>query len=389
MASVRLVRRHLFGALLPLAMLARYGGSVAAQSVEGFDLDAALAGIQATLDARVAAIAAQDEAALLATIDLRNATWRRIQRGRLPLEQGLLYRVTDARPLFGGYAKAALDVAPLEGDQSQVLGQAVWVYHQGDDGQWLLAEPLSEELAQRKLLATPHFALRYYAWDDEWIDRLSALVEQVYEAVTATLQQRTDLKATLYVSPTYASAPQLSSGLVGALYNRSSGDTIWFFSPESFGAGILAPGRTQEEHLLPTFTHEYTHLVHDHAVPLAKQPLWLLEGLAEYVAGNLHPEIVREALRANHLVALEKASDIIQRAANPSSGYAFADLSLAYAEGAHAVAFLVRQYTWERFWALARDYAGSQNWAESAQRVLGQPWATVDAEWQRWLRAQF
>lgn len=349
----------------------------------------ALAGIQETLDRQTAARAAADRAAFMSTIDQRNLTWRRIQAeflaslaagGHRPADT---YHVTHVQPKQDGYYKAWIDIAPAGG--SMVQRQAVWVFRPTEHG-WLHSEILNEEIGPRQTLATEHFTLSYYAWDDDVIGRIAALSEQAYTRVVEALEKAPGFVAQVSVNPTYGAHSGLRGATSLAAYLPDTKTTMLIRSLESFGAGYTLPGETQDDRLLHALTHEYTHLVNDQIVPLVKMKHWMVEGLAEYVSDDMRTATMWQALRSGAYVPLDTASEIIEWKTDPGRGYTPREIDLAYAESAQAVAYFMERYGRVAFFDLARGYAESRQWAETFTQVTGETWEAFQSSWLTWMR---
>jgi hypothetical protein len=361
----------------------------AAQEPAGLAEADVIAGIQETLNRQAAARAALDRDAYMATIDQRNLTWRRIQRetfdalaaaGRPRPER---YTVTRVQPKQDGYYKAWIDV--VAGGGSAVQYQAVWVFRRAETG-WLHSEVLVEELGPRQTMETEHFVLSYYAWDDDVIGRMAGVAEQAYARVTERLGAAPGFKAILSVNPTFGAHSGLRGFGTWAAYLPDTKNLILVRSIESYGAGLVSPGETQEDRFLVAITHEYTHLVNDQLVPIVKMPHWMSEGLAQFVSDDFRPDVALRALRSPRFTSLDQASEVIAWGTDPGKGYTQADISMAYAVSAYGVAYFVEQFGLEKFFDLARAFAESRRWDESFTAVTGSDWGQFQRDWLAWTR---
>jgi hypothetical protein len=355
-----------------------------------FSEAAARRGIQDVLDRQAAARAQGDRAAFMATIDQRNLTWRRIVGDVFAAEAGsrrssLAYAVTQVAPKQDGYVKAWIDVSPR--GAATVVAQGVWVFRQAEQG-WLHSEILNEEIGARQTLESPHFVLQYYAWDEDVIERMAAVAEQAHAHVAARTGITPEGRPSISVNPTFAAHSALRGFGTWALYMPGA-NAILIRSIESFGAGMTPPGETQEARLLVALTHEYAHLVTNTVVSTVKLPKWMVEGFAEYVAGNLRPASMAAALRAGRVMTLDRASDIIEWGTDPARGYSAADIDLAYAHAAHATTYFMERFDQARFFELATTYAESRRWEESFSAVAGVAWPDFERDWLAWTRRRF
>jgi hypothetical protein len=190
----------------------------------------------------------------------------------------------------------------------------------------------------------------------------------------------------LSVNPTFGSHSLLRQYGTWAAYLPAAKDTIVSRSMESFGAGVLAPGETQDDRLSVALTHELTHLVNDQIVPIVKMPLWMSEGLAEHVAANLHADAVATALRARRQFSLDKVDAVLEWGRDPAKGYTQQDVVLAYGEAAHAVTYFVERFGLPAFFDLARAFAETRRWDDSVRQVTGTTAGEFEAAWLEWLR---
>jgi hypothetical protein len=347
-----------------------------------------IAGIQDTLNRQAAARAAHDKSAFVATVDQRNLTWRRIQNEVFDGERANprgpdTYTVTRVQAKQDGYYKAWIDVTPA--GARGVVWRVVWVFRPTDSG-WLATEILNEELGPRQTLDTDHFRLSYYAWDDDTIDRTGQVAEQAFTKVQGALGAAPSVRSIVSVNPTYGAHSRLRGLGTLAAYLPDTKNLILVRSLECYGAGEIPATQTPEQRLLYPLTHEFTHLVNDQIVPVVKMPMWMSEGLAEYVAGAFREQEVRSALRSGSQVTLDKADEIIEWKTDPAKGYTLSQISLSYGESTFAVAYFVERFGLDTFWDLARTFGESRRWAEAFSSVTGVTWEQFQNDWLPWLR---
>ena len=355
------------------------------------ELTAAIAGIQQTLDRQSAAVAKVDRDAFMATVDQRNLTWRRIQgdvfaseTARGPRSATTLV-VTQVQPKQNGYVKAWIDITPPGARQPQE--QAVWVFRNTEKG-WLHSEILNEEIGRRKSLETEHFALSYYSWDDDIIERVAGVAERAYARVVERTGIMPEGLTAVSVNPTYGAHSGLLSYGTWAIFMPST-DSIAVRSLESYGAGTTNPGETQEDRLLIAFTHEFAHLVNNRIISTARIPKWMVEGFAEYVAENLRAGSIIPSLRSGNALTLDKASEIIEWGTDPSKGFTHADVNRAYGYSAHAVTYFMERFGQDVFFEMAKHFAESRRWEESFAAVTGTNWADFERERIEWARKRY
>jgi len=353
--------------------------------------DPATSDIQATLNRQATARARGDRDAFMATIDQRNLTWRRIQGDAFTLESGrgqraaLSYWVTGTQAKQSGYVKAWIDIGAQDG--AALVVQAVWVFRQAESG-WLHSEILNEEIGPRKSQSSEHFTLGHFDWDDDVIERMVGVAERAHAHVTVRTGIVPAGRPAISVNPTYGAHSALRGYGTWALFLPNT-DQIVIRSIESYGAGITAPGETQEDRLLVALTHEYAHLVNNSVVPTVKMPKWMVEGFAEFVTSHLREGSMAQALRNGRTITLDRASEIIEWGEDPSRGFTRFDVDLAYAHAAHATAYVMERFGQERFLALASEFAESRRWEESVVKTLAISAPDLDGDWLGWVRARY
>jgi hypothetical protein len=117
------------------------------------------------------------------------------------------------------------------------------------------------------------------------------------------------------------------------------------------------------------------HNRYDYGAP----PFWLVEGLAEYMAGgwdSYADMVLADAVYSGALVPLSKAS-------------AIAGTYLAYKEGESALRYLAATYGEDKIIALLDGAWLSRDWRQVLDLTLPVPFAQFDADWQRALRMRY
>jgi hypothetical protein len=355
------------------------------------DEEAMRAGIQELLDRQANARARADRDAFNATIDQRNLTWRRIQgdafsadtaRGPRPAST---YRVTRLQLKESGYVKAWIDVVPP--GESAATAQGVWVFRHSETG-WLHTEILNEEIGARKLHETPHFTLSHYAWDDDVIERIAATAERAHAHVLAKTGLASSAKATVSVNPTYGSHSALRGFGTLALFLPGTGQ-ILIRSLESYGAGMVTPGESQDDRLFVATAHEYAHLVSNEVISTARIPKWMVEGFAEYVAENLRGGSMVAAVRGNRTLTLAQTSEIIEWGEDPGRNFTGADIDRAYAHAAHATQYFMERFGQDVFFEVAKEFADSRQWEPALVKHTGLSTADLESAYLTWTRQRY
>lgn len=131
--------------------------------------------------------------------------------------------------------------------------------------------------------------------------------------------------------------------------------------------------------------HEVVHHVFDQATgnPYHEPPTWLNEGIAVYVAEggpeDRAPEL-RAAVRDGTVLPLDALTEAFPRVSGP--------FSLAYAESASAVDFLIERYGRKAVAELAGLYREGASDDEAFRTVTGGTLAEFDAAWQAMIGAE-
>lgn len=149
--------------------------------------------------------------------------------------------------------------------------------------------------------------------------------------------------------------------------------------------GLIEPTDIGSDWVEVLITHELTHLVFDTAVdnPYHSPPRWLNEGVAVYQAEGYSPGdriAVESAARTGDLIPLAGLGGLF-----PTAGERF---SLAYAESASAVSYLIATHGQDQLVALIRSYADGVTDDEAFTRSTGADLAAFDAAWIAWLEGE-
>lgn len=117
-----------------------------------------------------------------------------------------------------------------------------------------------------------------------------------------------------------------------------------------------------------TIAHELTHLIVDQITfnPYNDLPVWLEEGLAMYVEGEMEPSMAsafKRALSQNRLISLRSLS-------SPFSAYA-GESALSYAESYSVVEFLVNKYGQSKMLELLNAFKKGVDYDGAFKTVYG------------------
>lgn len=141
---------------------------------------------------------------------------------------------------------------------------------------------------------------------------------------------------------------------------------------------LIEPGQIDDAWVAIVIPHELVHLVFDTAVgnPYRYPPVWLNEGLATWLSEGYTPgdrRRVEAAVQDGTLMPLDALTGSFPRQGDR--------IPLAYAEGASAVDFLVREHGSDALVTLVRAYADGVTDDEAFERALGMDAAAFQADW--------
>jgi hypothetical protein len=124
--------------------------------------------------------------------------------------------------------------------------------------------------------------------------------------------------------------------------------------------------------------HEVTHLLIREAIfgPFDDIPVWLNEGLAEYVEGDLttaDKSLISNALRNGQLISVKSLGSPFP--ADPQQAL------LCYAESHSLVDYLINQYGWDKMRALLAVFKDGATYDGALKKVYGVDIAGLDKQW--------
>lgn len=137
--------------------------------------------------------------------------------------------------------------------------------------------------------------------------------------------------------------------------------------------------------LTQVLDHEITHVLLGQAFGARPVPRWLQEGLAQWVAGEIGPDLPKRladgAWRNGGLHSLEELTRSFPR--DPS------EADLAYAESADFIAFIATEYGRESIPELVQAMASGKSVNASLYQATGELAHDVDAAWRARLSTGF
>jgi hypothetical protein len=133
---------------------------------------------------------------------------------------------------------------------------------------------------------------------------------------------------------------------------------------------------------MKTIAHELTHMIVGQITinPYGDLPVWLEEGLAMYVEGEMEPmfaAIFDKALAENSLISLRSLS-------SPFSAYAD-ESALSYAESYSAVEFLINSFGQDKMLELLNTFKQGSSYDDALLAVYGHDISGIDTLWRKYL----
>jgi hypothetical protein len=360
------------------------------------DLDAAKAGIQATLDDYARAYATNDLQLLESTVDQSNAPFRRLVEERFTTSQGSVLGADAFRLAVKDVEARGLGFVQAHIERDGWIAYD-WLFREVD-GRWLLSEPSEEQLGERFTFESEHFTYEAYHWSDDVNQKLAALMERARTQVGERLGTLPEGKYTVRLRPIFGLTPPSPPGAVAwyAAAGRPRGDRMHINAPGGYQFGGYVAADGWEADLYSTLVHEYTHLVNQRSfMPTAEMRDWMYEGLAEYVADSPRAGEVSAAVQSGNIIPI----------IDPNGGTNPQDLdhlyllerdrSLAYGLSYSLVAYIDQELGGlEKFWELARAMnetpgTGEARYDGAMQKVFGKSYREFDQGWREWLRQNY
>jgi hypothetical protein len=258
-----------------------------------------------------------------------------------------------------------------------------WAFKQiGDD--WLLSEPSRSELGKKLTAKTEHFAIEYYAWDEEIIDEIGKVMETAYQTELDKLGKVPEGELHARIVPTYSSG-SLTGGNTVAWYQSGTSaanpDMIVMRSPLSMGfIRSFSEKEGFSVDLQHDITHEFTHETVNRMfggnARLGSGFSWMSEGIAEHVAGASYPDTIRGMIANNGLIPIQDKSGAIEKQDLEHMYLLKKDFVLAYAQAVELVDFIYTEKGgYDGWWKFVDAFAPHQSLEEAVSSQFGM---TVD-----------
>lgn len=351
-------------------------------------------GIQETLDRYAQAWGDNDLALLDETIDPQSGAFRRLVKGRFETFQESALR---GQYVFSFTVDA---ITPLEYDFVRATvrtgGSTMsWTFREVDN-RWLLSEPSATQVGKRETHDTEHFTFQTYPWSDSVNSEVMELMEQARDVVVERLGRSPEKQARVSILPASTVGPPQGSGTV-AYYISSprptAPDQIIIYAPYTFAFGDYNATEGWQPFLRRTLTHEYTHLVQNRSfTPIVRVPLWMSEGLAEYVSDSPRANEVRQAIENDAVIPLidPTTTDPLKVQDLQHMGALERDSSLAYGLSYSLVAYIVEKHGGlDGFWKLAEAYDKRQKLPAALEQAFNISYEDFDTGWRTWLRETY
>lgn len=337
------------------------------------------------MDKHYRALNAEDRELHRSTVDQSNPYYARVQGEQFDLwtrsygDSTARARVLGVERLRGRYYRAqlALSVRFDSGQSGEALQS--WVFRERG-GAWRLSEPRPRQLGPLRTRSGGGVSVEYYEWDEDQAARVLALSRRGLARASRVIGVEPPAKVRVRLLPVYEVSPGLAAGQTVGYYRTATPDILFLRSPGSYGFGVYGRLESPYEELEQTAEHELTHLLADRRVPLRTLPLWMSEGLAEYVSDPSRSYLVQQAVREGGLYNLDSLRNFTHLSGN--SG-------LAYGQSQEIVAYLVRREGLAGYWRLARAYERTHSLDRAFQQGLGVSRAQFERDWLRWLRVRY
>ncbi len=356
------------------------------------DEQAIIASIQETLDLYAKAYNDNDPSLLAQVVDPKNGPMKRYVQTRFENYQesifggqgGFEYTVTEVEPHESGFIIATIERSGL---------QAKWTFREVN-GRWLMSEPNEKQLGERQKVESEHFTFYMYPWTKDVNEKLMQQMDVAREQVLEKLGKVPDLKANVYIKPTFGVGAVTSPNTL-AFYDRNSraGDRIVIAAPNSYVFPFYDASAGWEGDLQTTLTHEYTHLVNNRSfTPISRMSDWMVEGLAEYVSDptSARSRGVPAAVASDQIIPIMDTSGQVNKQDLEHLTILEQDVGLAYGFAFTLVEFINDKHGgMDGFWKLVQSYDQKQNLPAAIQEAYGISYEQFDQEWRAWLEENY
>ncbi len=260
-------------------------------------------------------------------------------------------------------------------------------FRSNGSGAWLFSELYEEELGEPQTEIIGPLTVVTYPWLEDRRADLSARFEQALDTIEATLGPLPDEPVRITLKPAAHLPPTLDSFTTG-LYTPGKPDQLVLSLPGSAVYPYIDPALDPYEHLGRVLTHELSHwATHRGHIDRNKMPLWLFEGIAEYVA---QPRPSPEVIATTAWLPMEAPDqrDLLHMDRLPPG-----DRRTAYVQSHLLVLYLVERAGLDSIWALAESYSttpgiGAARLDSAVQQVYEVSLDELLRDWSAWLTDQ-
>ncbi|MDP7294268.1 MAG: hypothetical protein QGG24_03000, partial [Vicinamibacterales bacterium] len=232
-----------------------------------------------------------------------------------------------------------------------------------------------------QIYETDHFEMFYYPELEQHLERVAGYAESAYQQVSSDLKHELAFKIPLVLFKTHSEFEQQN------VIPADMPEGVAAFA-EPMRNRMVLPIDEPPDELYRLITHELTHIFEFDIIPRAvvrsSVPLWVDEGLADYLAGVWHPldlMTVRDAAVA----------DIVPKLTVPDEFFGFSSPRLPYNLGHAAFEFMetragkdgIRQF----LFALRKNVIGGGG--DAYQEALNLSAEEFDIEFSRYIKDRF
>lgn len=254
-------------------------------------------------------------------------------------------------------------------------------------GAWLFSEPYQEELGEPQTESIGPLTVVTYPWLEERGIDLKARFRQALDTIEATLGPLPDEPVRVTLKPAAHLPPTLDSFTTG-LYTPGEPDQLVLSLPGSAVYPYIDPALDPYEHLSRVLIHELAHwATHRGHIDHTKIPLWLLEGIAEYVA---QPRPSPQVIASTTWLPMEAPDqrDLLHMDRLPPG-----DRRTAYVQAHLLVVYLVERAGLNSIWVLAETYSatpgiGAARLDSAVEQVYAVSLEQLLNDWSAWLAEQ-
>jgi len=260
-------------------------------------------------------------------------------------------------------------------------------FRSNGSGAWLFSELYEEELGEPQTEIIGPLTVVTYPWLEDRRADLSARFEQALDTIEATLGPLPDEPVRITLKPAAHLPPTLDSFTTG-LYTPGKPDQLVLSLPGSAVYPYIDPALDPYEHLGRVLTHELSHwATHRGHIDRNKMPLWLFEGIAEYVA---QPRPSPEVIATTAWLPMEAPDqrDLLHMDRLPPG-----DRRTAYVQAHLLVVYLVERAGLNSIWVLAETYSatpgiGAARLDSAVEQVYAVSLEQLLNDWSAWLAEQ-